>query len=280
MVLQYQLDEARGFVQRRVHGDYEVDTFGLDRELVELVQPFAGFLYHTWWRVTSEGLEHVPADGRALLVANHAGLLPWDGAMIATAIFEEHHTPRMARVLHDRWMDSAPLLAPLLTALGQTPATPENARLLLESDQLACVFPEGTVGAGKPFSQRYRLADFGRGEYIQAAIRTGAPIIPVAVVGVEEAYPNLFNIAPLARLFRLPFFPVTPLFPWFGPFGAIALPSKWSIVFHPSIETTAYGPARAEDLTLVTRLNDQVRDTIQETLDQRVRARRSLFLGS
>lgn len=142
MVLRYQIDEQVNFIQRRLRGEYSTDPFGMDREIIEIARPFLTFMYTTWWRVTATGLEHVPAQGRALLVANHSGVLPWDGAMIATAVVHEHpaQNERIVRSLHLHWFTTLPVIAPTLAALGQVPGIPENAIRLLEQDELVCVF--------------------------------------------------------------------------------------------------------------------------------------------
>jgi 1-acyl-sn-glycerol-3-phosphate acyltransferase len=145
-------------------------------------------------------------------------------------------------------------------------ASPYNALSLLEQDQLVAVFPEGVKGTGKPFSERYRLQRFGRGGFVEIALRAGAPIVPVAVVGSEEIYPKLGDIPPLARAIGAPFFPVTPTFPWLGPLGVVPLPSKWRIEFCDPIETAHHGPDAANDRGLVLELADQVRDVVQQTL--------------
>ncbi|HET9221001.1 MAG TPA: lysophospholipid acyltransferase family protein [Roseiflexaceae bacterium] len=279
MVLRYQAEATADLIQRRARGDYTTDPYGMDLELIEVIRPFLGFIYRRWWRVTAEGLEHVPGEGRALMVANHSGVLPWDGAMIGTAIFDEHSAPRVTRCLHLSWFSTLPVVAPALSALGQVQALPENAIRLLEDDQLVCVFPEGIKGVGKLFRDRYKLARFGRGGFVQMALRTGAPLIPVAVIGAEEIYPMLANAKPIARLIGFPYFPITPLFPWFGLLGVVPLPSKWTLVFHEPIETTQYGPQAADDPLLVSELSEQVRARIQATIDERVARRKSIFFG-
>jgi 1-acyl-sn-glycerol-3-phosphate acyltransferase len=279
MVLQYQVDEQRAFFTRRLRGEYSTDPYGMDRELIEVVRPFIAFMYRTWWRVEAAGLEYVPAEGRALLVANHSGVLPWDGAMIAAAIAEEHPSGevRIVRSLHLDWFSTLPFISPALAALGQVPGVPENAVRLLESDELVCVFPEGLKGVGKLYKDRYKLARFGRGGFVQAALRTGTPLIPVSVVGAEEIYPMFANAEPIAKLLGFPYFPLTPFFPWFGLFGVIPLPTKWSITFGEPISTAEYGPEAANDPLTVLMLSEQVRTTIQETLDAKVAARTSIF---
>lgn len=277
MVLSYQVKEQADFVQRRLRGDYQTDPYGLDYELIEVVRPFLVFMYRTWWRVTAEGLDHVPGAGRAVLVANHSGVLPWDGAMIATAVHEEHPSARIVRNLFLHWFSTLPLIAPALSSMGQVPGIPENAVRLLEEDELICVFPEGIKGVGKLFKDRYRLARFGRGGFVQTALRTSAPLIPVAVVGAEEIYPMIGNATAIARLFGLPYFPITPFFPWLGLLGTIPLPTRWSITFCPPISTAEYGPAAADDPLTVFMLTELVRSTIQETLDAKLKERTSIF---
>lgn len=279
MVLRYQIDEQVNFIQRRLRGEYSTDPFGMDREIIEIARPFLTFMYTTWWRVTATGLEHVPAQGRALLVANHSGVLPWDGAMIATAVANEHpaQNERIVRSLHLHWFTTLPVIAPTLAALGQVPGIPENAIRLLEQDELVCVFPEGLKGVGKLFKDRYKLARFGRGGFVQAALRTQAPIIPVAVVGAEEIYPMLANAEGIAKLFGFPYFPITPFFPWLGLLGVIPLPTRWSITFCPPIATNEYEPAAADDPITVLALSEQVREIIQATINQKLAERTSVF---
>lgn len=279
MILQYQINEQVSFIQRRLRGEYSTDPFGMDREIIEIARPFLSFMYSTWWRVTATGLEHVPASGRALLVANHSGVLPWDGAMIATAVFNEHpaQNERIVRSLHLHWFSTLPIIAPTLAALGQVPGIPENATRLLEQDELVCVFPEGLKGVGKLFKDRYKLARFGRGGFVQAALRTRSPIIPVAVVGAEEIYPMLENAEGIAKLLGFPYFPLTPFFPWFGLLGVIPLPTRWSITFCPPIATEEYDADAADDPITVLALSEQVRETIQEVINQKLAERTSVF---
>ncbi|RRR75674.1 MAG: glycerol acyltransferase [Candidatus Viridilinea halotolerans] len=279
MVLQYQIDEQINFVKRRMSGDYTTDAYGMDREMIEVARPFLNFMYRTWWRVSAEGLEHVPADGRALLVGNHSGVLPWDGAMIAVAVGEEHpaKNERIVRCLYLNWFSNLPFVAPALAALGNVPGIPENAVRLLQDDELVCVFPEGVKGVGKLFRDRYQLARFGRGGFVQAAIRAQAPIVPVAVVGAEEIYPMIANATPIARLLGMPYFPITPFFPLLGPAGAIPLPTRWSITFCEPLRTDMYDPSEADDPITILGLSEMVRNTIQTTIDERLAQRTSVF---
>jgi 1-acyl-sn-glycerol-3-phosphate acyltransferase len=277
MVLQYQAEEIAGLIRRRMRGEYTTDEYGMDAELVELVRPFSSFMYRSWWRVEAAGVENVPGEGRALLVGNHSGVLPWDGMIVATALLEDHPSPRVARVLFSPAALVLPGVSRALETFGQVRDTAEKALQLLEGDQLVCVFPEGMSGLGKLFKNRYKLARFRRSGSVGLAIQTGAPIVPVGIVGAEEIYPMLANADPLAQMLRLPYFPLTPLFPWLGPLGLVPLPTKWSIAFGEPISTAEYGPDAAQDPLLVAQLCEQVRDRIQSMIDQQQAARKSIF---
>ncbi len=279
LVLRYQLDANVDSLRRRWRGDYAVDEFGLDYDILELARPLLTFMYTKYWRVEAIGVENVPENGRALLVCNHSGVLPWDGAMVGMALQQDHPTPRVLRNLHLSWFSSIPVLAPLLSRMGQVQALPENAERLLSRDELVGVFPEGLKGVGKLFKDRYKLARFGRGGFVKVAVKTGAPIIPVSIIGSEEIHPNLYNLKPLAKLIGFPYFPITPTFPLLGPLGFIPLPSKWYIVFGEPISTEEYGPDAAEDPLLVSQLSERIRSIIQETILEKLKTRPGVFLG-
>jgi 1-acyl-sn-glycerol-3-phosphate acyltransferase len=267
------------FLRRRITGDYPVDDFGFDPELTEAtVLPAARQLYRRWFRTEVIGAHHLPADSGALIVANHAGAL-WalDGVMTATAVHEETPNHRFLRLLGADLVFSTPVVGSLARKTGSTLACNPDAERLLASGELVGVWPEGFKGIGKPFSERYKLQRFGRGGFVSAALRTGAPIIPTAIVGSEEIHPMLGNAKTLARVLGLPHFPLTPTFPWLGPLGLIPLPSKWYIEFGEPIETTDYGPDAAEDPMLVFELTDQVREQIQGSLYRLLMQRRSVW---
>ena len=258
--------------------NYAVDDFGFDPQWTESFIAVFKSLYRDYWRVEATGVEHVPATGRALLVANHAGVLPWDGAMIKTAVITEHSRPRHVRALVASQFMGMPLMSWFLRRTGQAVGHPEDTRRLLERDELVLVFPEGTRGTGKGFKDRYRLRRFGRGGFAATAIRAQAPIIPISVVGSEEIYPMLGDLRPVARFLGLPYFPVTPFWPWLGPLGMIPLPSKWRIQFHPPVEVSNLPPNTAEDQHQVMALADDVRDTIQRGIYENLKLRRGVFL--
>ena len=272
---------ARDIARRAAHrmrGEYAQDEWGFDEELVEIVYPLLELMYRRWWRVAAVGVDNVPAHDRALLVANHAGVLPWDAAMMSVAIVKEHPLPRYPRFMVLDWAFRLPWVSSFMRRIGGVVASPYNAIRLLEQGHLVMVFPEGAKGAGKPFSERYRLQRFGRGGFVELALRTGAPIVPVAVVGSEEIYPKLGESRLLARLTGAPYVPLTPTFPWLGMAGAIPLPSKWRIEFCAPIDLSHYGPEAAEDRALVFELSEHVRETIQAKVLENLVARGSAFL--
>ncbi len=258
--------------------NYEVDDFGFDPQWTESFLSAFMVLYREYWRVETTGVENVPASGRALLVSNHAGVLPWDGTMIKTAVFAEHSHPRHVRALVASLFMGMPVLSWFLRRTGQAVGHPDDTRRLLERDELVLVFPEGVRGTGKNFKDRYRLRRFGRGGFVATAIRSRAPIIPISVVGSEEIYPMVGDLAPVARFFGLPYFPITPFWPWLGPLGMIPLPSKWRIQFHPPVHVEEHPPDTADDQNLVMALADEVRDTIQQGVYDNLKLRRGVFL--
>jgi 1-acyl-sn-glycerol-3-phosphate acyltransferase len=271
---------ARGlaFLRRRITGEYEVDEFGFDEDLTEnvllnLIRP----LYERYFRVEARGLERVPNEGGALIVANHSGTLPLDALMTQVALWDHHPVGRHLRMLAADVVFTMPYVGSYARKAGHTLACNPDAQQLLADGEVVGVWPEGFKGIGKPFSERYRLQRFGRGGFVSAALRTGAPIIPTAIVGAEEIYPKIGDIKPLARLLGVPYVPVTPTFPWLGPLGLVPLPSKWYIVFGEPIETSGYDPAAADDPMLVFNLTDQVRESIQDTLYRVLLQRRSVF---
>jgi 1-acyl-sn-glycerol-3-phosphate acyltransferase len=227
-----------------------------------------------------EGIENVPATGGALLVSNHAGALPPDAAMIAKAIKEEHPRPRLLHLTVEHFFKGYPGLAMLVNKIGGVPAHPANVhRLLDDEQQLVLVFPEGRKGSEKLYKDRYRLRRFGRGGFVEAAMRAQVPIVPIALMGAEEAMPIFAHIAPLQRLTRLIYFPVTPLFPHFGLLGASYLPAKFRIRFLEPIPTDQWGERPWDDKGLVQTVADDIRSRIQEELIDLVSHRRSVWLG-
>jgi 1-acyl-sn-glycerol-3-phosphate acyltransferase len=273
-----QVGDALEFLRRRALGQYEVDEFGFDPELndsvlLAAVRP----LFKHWFRVEVRGIENVPAEGGALVVANHAGTIGLDAVMVQLAIHDAHPNHRHLRPLGADMVFDMPFVGMLARKAGATLACNADAERLLRSGELVGVWPEGYKGTGKPFSERYRLQRFGRGGFVSAALRTGVPIVPCSVVGSEEIYPMLGNVKVLARMLGLPYFPITPTFPWLGPLGVVPLPSKWIIEFGEPIDAEGFGDAAAEDPMLVFEITDQVRETIQHNLYRMLVRRRGIF---
>ncbi|MCU1616925.1 MAG: phospholipid/glycerol acyltransferase [Frankiales bacterium] len=266
------------FLHRRLTGTYETDEFGFDPDLTDhALLPLLRPLFHKYFRVEAQGLENVPSQAGALVVANHSGTLPIDALMTIVALHDEHPANRRLRLLGADLVFEMPFIGSMARKMGTTLACNEDAERLLTENELVGVFPEGFKGIGKPFRERYTLQRFGRGGFVTAALRTGAPIIPCAIVGAEEIYPMIGNAKTAARLFGLPYFPITPTFPLLGPLGLVPLPSKWLIAFGEPIDTASYGPGAAEDPMLVFNLTDQVRETIQQAIYQLLLQRRSVF---
>jgi 1-acyl-sn-glycerol-3-phosphate acyltransferase len=235
------------------------------------------FLYHYWFRCEVEGIENVPATGGALLVANHAGALPPDASMIAKAIQEEHPRPRPLHLTVEHFFKGYPFFSMFVAKIGGVPAHPANVqRLLHDEQQLVLVFPEGAKGSAKLYKDRYKLRRFGRGGFVAAAVKAGVPIVPVAVVGAEEAMPTFAQIGLLKRLTGLIYFPLTPLFPHFGLIGASYLPAKFKLRFLEPVRTDAIEdphPGIVQDVA------DDIRGRIQDELVDMLAHRRSAWTG-
>ena len=263
--LERRLAAGLAFLRRRLSGEYEVDEFGFDSDFNSAVLlPAARALYEHWFRVEAFGLENIPESGGALIVANHSGTLPLDGIMLTVAVHDRVH--RDLRLLGADLIYQVPVLGHLARKAGHTLACRADADRLLRKGELVGVFPEGFKGVGKPFSERYRLQRFGRGGFVETALRAEVPIIPCAIVGAEEIYPKIGDLRPLARLLGLPYFPVTPTFPLLGPAGLVPLPSKWMIRFGEPMPLEDYDPSAADDPMTVFNLTDHVREVVQQML--------------
>lgn len=264
------------FLRRRITGDFAVDEYGFDAELtrrfvVAMLRP----LKEKWFRVEVRGIENIPATGGALVVSNHSGTLPVDALMTLVTIND--HAGRSLRALGADLVFKSPFLGSFARKTGATLACTEDAERMLRGGELVGVWPEGFKGIGKPYSERYKLQRFGRGGFVSAALRTGVPIVPLAVVGAEEIYPLVGNIPALARVLGLPYLPITPFFPLLGPLGAIPLPSKWLMEFGEPIRTDEYDADAVEDPMLVFNVTDQVREAIQQTIYSLLMQRQSVF---
>jgi 1-acyl-sn-glycerol-3-phosphate acyltransferase len=243
-----------------------------DRTIIE-------FLYRYWFRAEVEGIENVPSTGGALLVSNHSGALPPDAAMITKAVKEEHPHPRPVNITVEHFFKGYPGFSMLVSKIGCVPAHPANVhRLLYDEEQLVLVFPEGRKATEKLYKDRYRLRRFGRGGFVEAAMRAQAPIVPVCVVGAEESAPVFAQVGLMQRLTGLLYFPITPTFPHFGLLGMLGyLPAKFKLRFLEPIHFDEEG--MHEDKALVQTVAHEVRARIQENLWEMLAKRKSVWFG-
>jgi 1-acyl-sn-glycerol-3-phosphate acyltransferase len=241
----------------------QLDPYGEDPLLVRELMPAADFLYDRYWRITVEGSDKLPA-GPCMLVANHSGALPLDGAMLRLAVARQRPDLPRARWLLEERILRLPLFGVLLNRIGAVHATPENALRLLSEGTPLIVFPEGTQGARKSYRQRHQLKPFGRGGFVKIAARASAPIVPVAIVGAGEAMPLLASI-PLESL-GVPYLPIT----------LPPLPTRWRIRFGEAVEITLDDLKSAEEPV---RSTERIRTSVQAMIEGLLSSRRSVFVG-
>jgi len=254
----------------------EVDEFGMDEIVVRRARPLFDLLYERYWRIELHGIDQIPDAGPCLFVANRSGLLPYDGLMVSHAIWRMRPTMQPRFMVAD-WLITLPFVQPYLARLGGVRACRENAERLIRSREAILVFPEGQKGAAKVFRERYRLKRFGRGGVVRVALETRVPIIPIGIVGAEEAHPILFKWGTPARVVGLPFLPVTPTFPLLGPLGLLPLPTKWVIRIGEPISINHLAPDAARDELLISRMNEELRSEIQVLVDMGLSDRGSVW---
>lgn len=257
----------------------DVDEFGMDATFVQKIKPLFDFLYYKYWRIETSGINNIPNAGRALIVANHSGTLPYDGAMLATAVLNEHPVRKDARFLVEDFVYHMPMLGTFMYRIGGIRACQENAERLLERDHLVMVFPEGVKGIGKYYAERYKLQRFGRGGFIKLCMRTRSPLIPVGIVGAEEIHPIIFKSNIMAKSIGVPYLPITPTFPLLGPLGFIPFPSKWYIHFGTPVDCEQNSSKALQDELLIHKLSETVRNEIQNILIDLLKKRRSIWTG-
>ena len=271
------------FRQYGAHGlrsrSADVDDFGFDPHADTKFRPLLEALCKRYFRVELLGAEHIPEHGRALLVANRGGALPWDGLVLRTALRMQRPPLSPLRWLAEDSVIHYPFMGVVMNRLGAVRACPENAERLLAQDRLVAVFPEGAQGSRKLFRDRYRLQRFGRGGYVKLALKLGVPVFPTAIIGAEDTNPVLSRSRLLGRLLGGESLPITPTFPWFGLAGLLPAPVRWRIAVGPAIDLSAYGPDAADDALVVHRLNEQIRSSLQALVDQGKSARGSALFG-
>jgi 1-acyl-sn-glycerol-3-phosphate acyltransferase len=250
------------------------DPFGLEPGFRQRLVPAFRFLHDRYWRIEVSGAEHLPQDGPALVVANHSGAIPFDGAMICTSV--ELRCGRRVRFLYDRFVENMGPVSTFYRKMGGAPASRENAVELLRAGELLLLFPEGVAGVAKPFADRYHLRSFSPG-FARLALALDVPIVPAAVVGAEEIYPLVGRAEGVGKLFGIPYVPMTPFFPLLGPLGALPLPTKWFIRFGKPIRLVA--PEGEGRVQRAQREAARVRGCIQSMVTRLKRRRQSVFFG-
>lgn len=256
----------------------DVNEWGRSESMRALARKLYDPIYRHWFRVEWEGLEKIPQGG-ALLVANHAGAIPSDAPAIMHGIETELHRPVYG--LADNFFRKLPVAGIYWNRLGGLPAHPDNAyRLLREQHQLVLVFPEGTKGPAKTYSDRYKLRRFGRGGFVEIAMRAGVPVVPIALVGAEESMPILLRLPSVAKAFGLPYVPVTANMLVAGPLGAIAyFPAKFKIKVLDPVHFDVPPDLERYSRSKVMDESEAIRDTIQSALYEMLRNRRSVWFG-
>ena len=257
----------------------DVDEWGRSERTRTLARAMYEPLYSKWFRAEWDGLEKIPTEGGALLVANHAGAIPSDAPVIMHGIEKELERPVYG--LADYFFRTVPVVGTLWARSGGVPARPANAyRLLKEQHQLALVFPEGTKGPSKSFTERYQLRRFGRGGFVEIAMRAGVPVIPIAVIGSEEAMPVLFRLPSLAKALGLPYFPITANLLAMGPLGIVMpFPAKMKlrvldpVTFDVPPDQERYSKSR------IMEESERIRTKLQEAVYDMLRDRRSVWFG-
>ncbi|MBI5508134.1 MAG: acyltransferase family protein [Deltaproteobacteria bacterium] len=253
-------------------GPYGVDPFGFDPEYLKKCMGMVSWIYHNYFRCQVFGVANVP-EGRCLLVGNHSGQLPFDAAMVSTAVFLEREPPRFVRSMIERFVPDTPFISTFMARCGQILGTPENCRRVLSNGDAILVFPEGVGGLNKTWRDRYRLQEFGQG-FMRLAIETASPIVPVAVIGAEEQAPTFINAKFIGKLFGVPAFPITPTNPLLPVVGLLPYPTRYRIYFGKPLQFT--GDANDEDEVILKKV-DEVKATMQAMIDDGLAAREHVF---
>ncbi len=264
-------------VVRLIEPPDRLDPFGMDARFAERLDALVELLYAGWWRVAVRDVEHVPASGPGVVIANHAGAVPWDAFVLRHALRREHPFRRELRPLLDDAECALPVIGAAAIRYGAVRASADAAERILSGGGLVGVFPEGSAVARKPWRDRYRIHGFGRGGFAKVALRAGAPIVPCAIVGSEEASPGISRTGWLAERLHMPLLSANPALR-LGAAALLPLPSRWTLRFGEPIDVLPYGSDAAADGAVVNAITEQVRSTLQGMLDEGVAARSSVFL--
>jgi len=262
-----------GYGDKAVRAQDNPDA-GYDLAFVERTAPLLEFLWARYFRVRLLGIENIPDDGAALLVGNHSGGIPYDGAMLLHGIRRDHPRHRRVRPLVANFAFRSGWMANVVARVGCVRASMENALPMLTRGELVAVFPEGLKGVGKLYRERYRLARFGRGGFVRLAREAQVPLLPVAIVGAEEIHPVIGKITRFAEPLGIPYIPITPTFPWLGPLGLLPVPTKWTIQIGAPIP-----PPKPGDEDGTPRVAEDVRHAIDTMIADLLSQRRSILFG-
>ena len=262
-----------GYGDKAVRAQDNPDA-GYDLAFVERTAPLLGFLWARYFRVRLLGIENIPDDGAALLVGNHSGGIPYDGAMLLHGIRRDHPRHRRVRPLVANFAFRSGWMANVVARVGCVRASMENALPILARGELVAVFPEGLKGVGKLYRERYRLARFGRGGFVRLAREAQVPLLPIAIVGAEEIHPVIGKITRFAEPLGIPYIPITPTFPWLGPLGLLPVPTKWTIQIGAPIP-----PPKPGDEDGTPRVAEDVRHAIDTMIADLLSQRRSILFG-
>lgn len=247
---------------------------GHDPTFLDRTAPLLEFLWSRYFRVRLLGIENVPSTGAAVLVGNHSGGIPYDGALLLHGIHRDHPAHRRVRPLVANFAFRQGWMSNVIARIGGVRASRENALPLLAAGELVAVFPEGLKGVGKLYRERYRTARFGRGGFVRLAAEAHVPLLPVAIVGAEEIHPVIGKITRLAEPLGLPYIPITPTFPWLGPLGLLPVPTKWTIQIGSPIP-----PPTAGDHGGLVTVAERVRSEIDGMIADLLVQRRSILFG-
>ena len=262
-------------MRERIPDPASLPDFGFLPEFLKNTAPVLEFIWSRYFRVRLTGMENIPTEGSALLVANHSGGLPWDGAMLIHATNYHHPAHRPLRPLVASFAFQSSWMRPVVARIGGVRASMQNALALCRSGQLIGVFPEGLRGVGKLYRERYRLTHFGRGGFVRLARLANVPIIPVAIVGAEETHPVLAKLTRVALPLGLPYIPITPTFPLLGPLGLLPVPTKWSIKVGEAMHFPPGAGGKDETLEMA----ETVRSKLDHMIAELLAARRSVLFG-
>jgi 1-acyl-sn-glycerol-3-phosphate acyltransferase len=257
-------DDVRARVERLglPWNAYGSDRYGVSKEDLVWFFSAASFLYRHYFRVRAVGTEHVPAQGRAMLVGNHSGGIALDALMVIAAMFLEKEPPRLAQAMAEKFLAAAPFAARLTSRLGLLTGLPAHVEQLLDDERLLLVFPEGARGTAKLYWQRDSLVHFGTG-FLRLALQKRCPIIPFGFVGGGVAIPTVINSYRLGKLIGAPYVPFTP---WIAP---LPLPVRLEVYFGAPMRFD--GDGREDDATIESKV-EEVKRRIADLIAQGRRA--------